>query len=127
MKTDIAGMGKQRVKGKNGFSLIEVLIALALLGIIGVAFLSGMNTVSGVTLNTDKRETAKNLAESQMEYVKSLGYAASYDPAPIPPEYDAFDVTIDAEYLQDSGIQKITVTITHQNKVVMNLEGYKVK
>jgi prepilin-type N-terminal cleavage/methylation domain-containing protein len=113
--------------GERGFSLIEVVVSLALLGIIGVGFLSILATVSKVTFTTDERQTASNLAETQMEYVKSQGYATSYEPAPIPPEYASYIVSIDASSLQDSNIQKITVTVRHQNKVPARLEGYKVR
>ncbi len=66
----------------KGFSLIEVIIALALLGIIGVAFLGGLFTASKATFIADERTTAESLARSQMEYVKDQDYitADAYDP-----------------------------------------------
>ena len=115
------------MKSEKGFSLIEVIISLALLGIIAVAFLSALSTASSVTLTTDERQTASNLAETQMEYVRSQGYAASYSPAPMPTEYNRYTVTIDVASLQDSNIQKITVTAGLPNKVPIKLEGYKVR
>ncbi len=114
------------MKDERGFTLIEVVVSLALVGIIGVGFLSALATVSRVTLTTDERQTTSNLAETQMEYVKSQGYAASYTPAPIPPEYSGYTVTIDA-VSTDSNIQKITVTASRQDRVAMKLEGYKVR
>jgi hypothetical protein len=44
-------------------------------------------------------------------------------------DYSKYSVTITAEPLQvpDDGIQKITVTIKYSDKVVIGLEGYKVK
>ena len=102
-------------------------MALALLGIIGVGFLSALSTVSRVTLTTDERQTASNLAETQMEYVKGQGYATSYTPAPIPAEYAGYTVSINAASLQDSNIQKITVTAGRQNKIPIKIEGYKVR
>lgn len=115
------------MKGEQGFALIEVLISVAVLSIIAVCFLSSLSTASMATLTTDERETAKNLAESQMEYVKGLGYATSYTSASIPPEYSTYNATIGVEPLQDGKIQKITVTITHQGIAVMHLENFKVK
>jgi len=114
-------------KGEKGFSLIEVLIALALAGIIAVGFLSSLATVSAVTITTDERETAWNLAKTQMEYVKDQAYATSYATAPIPDEYGGYTATIDVESLHDPSIQKITVTIERHGEEITTLEGYKVR
>ena len=71
-------------KNEKGFSLIEVVIALLLLGIIGVALLSGLATASMALVIADERATAESLARSQMEYVKSSGYDPYGGPAALP-------------------------------------------
>jgi len=127
----------------RGFSLIEVIIALAILGIIAVAFLSGLSTSLKAVLISDERSTAQALAQGQMEYVKSQ----DYDEITEPPQYsenpsltpDGYTVDISAERLypeggstdDDDGLQKITITIYHSEVVdedekVFTLEDYKV-
>ena len=120
-------------KNEKGFSLIEVVIALLLLGIIGVALLSGLATASIALVIADERATAESLARSQMEYVKSIDYvneATSYPAASIPQEHidTGYSATITALPLHnpDDGIQKITVTISHNGKEIITLEDYKV-
>ena len=118
------------MKSEKGFTLIEILVSLVLLSMIAVAFLSALATSSKAILIVDERSTAINLACRQMEYVKSENYAASYTPAPIPngKDYVGYSANITAEPLHDpdDGIQKITVKIEHNNKVVTTLEAYKV-
>jgi len=69
--TKIAGalLGRSR-----GFTLIEVLVALALVGIIAITFAGGLSTASQAALTGDIRATAESLARSQMEYVRSQVY-----------------------------------------------------
>ena len=63
------------MKSEKGFSLIEVMIAIALLGIIGTAFLGALATASKAMFVADERATAESLARSQMEYVKNQDYS----------------------------------------------------
>ena len=58
----------------RGFTLIEVLIALAILGIVAVAFLSALTTASTALILADERTTAESLTRTQLEYVKSQPY-----------------------------------------------------
>jgi type II secretory pathway pseudopilin PulG len=114
---------------EDGFLLIEALIALALIGILAVTFSSGFGTGSKALTMTDERETAKNLAESQMEYVYDLPFASSYSPAPIGSEYPNYsaDITTTNITSRDGSIQKITVIIKHHGEEVLRLEGDKTR
>ena len=124
------------MKSEKGFSLIEVLVSLAILGLIGVVFLSGLATSSKALSTTDELDTAKNLARSQMEYVKSLPYDYTndppvyvVDPSLTIPGYSIPPVVAQRLKLKDDGtdggLQQITVTVTHDEKV-FTLVGYKV-
>ena len=114
------------IKSEKGVSLIEVLLALVILGTIGVSFLGGLTGTSKGLIITDERDIAKTLAQSQMEYAMKQEYALSYSPAPIPDVHTNYSAVIDTISFRDSNIQKITVTIHHQSKEVTTLEGYKI-
>ncbi|MFQ6122707.1 MAG: prepilin-type N-terminal cleavage/methylation domain-containing protein [Dehalococcoidales bacterium] len=118
---------------EQGVTLVETMVAMAILGAIAVAFLSGLATTSKAASLADERATAESLAQSQMEWVKNASYsynATGYSPAPIPSgkDYINYSATIAAEPLHnpDDGIQKITVTVKHSDNEVIKLEGYKV-
>jgi len=115
------------MKKEKGFALIGVVIALALLGVVAVAFLSGLSGGSKALSIADERATANNLAETLIENVKNQPYATSYT-VPVPAEYtDAgYSAAVDVESLEDGNIQKIIVTIEHHDKVVTSLDNYKV-
>jgi type II secretory pathway pseudopilin PulG len=114
------------MRSERGSSLIETTAALALLCLIGAAFLGGLTTASKSRLISDEQASARILAESQMEHVKKQAYSFSYEPAPIPDAYPGYTALIEADPLRNGNIQRITITIRHQNKEVTMLEGYKV-
>ncbi len=129
----LARMLRRFASSESGVTLIETLVALALLGIIAVPILSGLATTSKAAFTTDERATAESLARSQMEWVKNAGYvynATEYSPAPIPggKDYINYSTVIIAEPLHnpDDGIQKIIITVKRSDKVVITLKGYKV-
>ena len=114
------------MKGETGISLIETIVALALLGIIGVTFLGGLATSTNARSAADKHVTARILAEFQIEDIRNQEYATSYDPIPIPTEYAGYTAQIATSNQRNGNIQKITITISHHNKDVYTLESYKV-
>jgi len=134
----------------RGFSLIEVVIAIALIGIIAVAIMGSLSYASTVLIITDRQATAESLARSQLEFVKNQYYIDYSDPDRDPadyaviPEYpEGYTIEIVAEpidpdtyepypyieedgaFYKDDGIQKITVTVSHDGKAIITLEGYK--
>jgi len=118
------------LKNQKGFSLVEVLIALALLGIIGAAFIGGLATASRSIYIADERATAENLARSQMEYVKEQPYlvGGAYDIIDLSAYPASYSVSVTSNPLAGvpGGIQEITVTVSHHGSVKITLVDYKV-
>ena len=140
------------IKGERGFSLIEVLVALALLGIIAAGFLMAINTAAKAVFVADERTTAESLARSQLEYVKTQEYITDEEgdgsiyieisltdyPGYTIESYDYTESLIediiavpwDSEYNQpsfpDNGLQRIKLVIKHHGEEILSLEGYKV-
>ena len=124
---------KSTESGESGFTFLETLIALALLGAISVTFLLGLATSSKAAFIGDQQATAESLAQNQMEWIKNIEYvydAPQYSEAPIPDssDYINFSAEILAEPLHspDDGIQRITVHIKRADKGITTLVSYKV-
>jgi len=114
-------------RNQPGFTLIETLVALALVSATALFFVNSLSTSSSLSASIDEDETAKNLAEYQMEYVKNQDYSTSYEPAPIPEAYGNYtaNITVSAVNVRDGNIQKVTVVIAHHGINVTSLQGYK--
>lgn len=116
----------QRVmKNQKGTSFIEVVIALALLGAISVAFLSALATTSNTRAFSNRHTAARILATSQMDSIRQQDYSFSYDPVPIPPEYEGYTTDIYIDNFYNGNIQKITVMVIHHDEEIAKLESYK--
>ena len=112
------------MKSEKGVMLIEAMVAMALLGIIGVALLSGTATTSTARITADERSAAKILAETVIEEIKKLDYDSSYD-VEVPPEFPGYAVDITVQSLMTNNLQSIMVAVEHRDKVVLTLETYK--
>ena len=144
------------LKRQNGFSTVEVLLAIGLLGVVAVAYLSALSTSSKALMLADEQATAESLSRAQLEYVKNQEYIdyletghAEYQlisiPAPYtevysisdpitvksldPYNYDAGTQQYDELYSgeEDKGLQEITVQVYHQSKLVLETSAYKMK
>jgi prepilin-type N-terminal cleavage/methylation domain-containing protein len=109
------------MKRQKGFSLLEVMIALAIIGAVAAGFLSAMSGASRGAIKIDQIDTARALAEGQMEFVKNHVFASSYSPDPTMYDsannrfinYPGYSATINAVTAaeRNASVQKITVTI----------------
>jgi prepilin-type N-terminal cleavage/methylation domain-containing protein len=132
------------IKDEKGFNLMEVALAMALMGVLAAAFLTALSTGSRAIFIADERATAESLARTQMEYVRQQNYDANLDHDP--PQYDIisdipdnFEISVSAERLDyksdgtdnDDGIQSITVVVGHvvegETKEIYTLEGYRAR
>jgi prepilin-type N-terminal cleavage/methylation domain-containing protein len=120
---------KNSLKVERGFTLIEILLSLALLGILAIVFLATFSSGSKVLILTDEQETAKNVAESQMEYVQKQPFATDYSPVPVGVDYPGYSANITTANItsRDGNIQRITVIILRHGEEITRLDGFKTR
>jgi len=133
------------MKRQKGFALIEILVALALMGITAVGLLSGLATTFRAGTISQERVVAESLAKSQWEYIRAQDYipTADYDPndpekryqlIAIPDELVVKDYTVEigtpATIIgPDDGefeLQSITVVINCDSKQLLTISDYRV-
>jgi len=110
-------------KNRKGVALLEVLIAGVILAIVLVGFMQGLNvTLLGTHLDS-KINSVQHIAQSQMEYIKSLAYDDTepfvYGNISHDEEYH-IEVTVNDSYRNVTGKQLITVTVSYESE---NLES----
>lgn len=123
-------MKKRRkvTSSQRGASLVEVLVSVAIAGVVIVVFLSALSTSSGAVRTSGEKVTAVGLARSQLEHTKSSFYRylpASYDAITAPAGYS---ISVAASAVPGAGedIQTITVTVYHHGRDLLSVEDFKV-
>ncbi len=131
---------------QKGIGLIETLIGLALLGIIGVAFLNGLTTTSRAVMISQEKVAAESLAKSQVEHIKSQNYipVAQYDPNDPAKRYEVIDipanlaatgyaveVSVAPDPVEPAGragfeLQRITIKVKLYESVKLTITFYRV-
>jgi type II secretory pathway pseudopilin PulG len=115
-----------------GVTFIETIVALAILGLVAVVFLSGLATSSKATIIANERATAESLVRSEVEYVKNYTYqydTSDYpvDPAlSIPVGWTLPLPVVELVHATDDGLQKVTVTAEHDGEAILSVAVYKV-
>lgn len=132
---------------ERGTSLVEVLVAVAIMAIVLSAFLAALSTGVITVGVVHERVTAENLARAQLECIQKHPYISGALPISYTnvctvttstlPSYLA-DITgisywytatssFSSDPAHDSGMQWITVTISHNGEQVLTIGDYKVR
>ena len=121
--------GKLRVlQDERGLSLVESLIAVAIVGTTAVVFVVALSTGSIAVRENNQEVVAQSLARTQLEYTKGYPYdpiPASYPTVNATAGY-AISVNVTATPDTDTDIQKITVTISREGEDILTVVDYKV-
>ena len=105
--------------GQRGVALLEILVGLAILGVIGVAFISGMTDTFKAMGISQEKVAAESLAKSQIEYLKVQDYILVDDYNPVYPATSYELITVPS----DLAAAGYSVNITVPEVVVSELEG----
>ncbi|MFC2044349.1 hypothetical protein ACFLT8_04050 [Chloroflexota bacterium] len=112
------------VHSESRQTFIETVVALAIIGVIAVTFLSGLTTTSKAAFIADEQATAGSLAQSQMEWVNNASHNDTgyylLRPIPADSDYTNYSATITTQPVtSDNRVQKIIINVLHADDVIM--------
>ena len=120
-------------RDQKGIGIVETLVALAILGVISVGFLSAIATSYTAVRLSDRRTTAESVARTMIERVRvapyplATGVVGGLD-AGLPSGFTAeVSVANSTEWVgtPPSPVQLVTVVVKHQDRTILTTETYK--
>jgi len=120
------------MRSQKGISFIETAVALAILGIVAVAFLGGLGTSFKAMSINDEQATAQSLIISEIEYVKGCTYQYSTSEYPVDPAlnipvgWTVPPPIVELVHDTDDGIQRVTAKAIYNGNEILSLSVHKV-
>ncbi len=107
----------------------NILMALAIIAIIAVAFVSALASAAKATSIDKERTMAESLARSELEYIKNSTYSSSYDvdsSITMPSGWTIDPPVVSSVPARGSGIQQVVVSVIRNGREIISLTDYKV-
>ncbi len=125
-------------QGQAGFSLLEALVAVGILGLIGTGILAAIDTNYRSVAILDQKTTGMNLAITHIEFIREAEFAQDYSSAVasivLPSQYERnihLEYSVDGdnwtEAYSGQTLQRIIVSISQGGKPIYSMCTYKWK
>ena len=117
-----------RIGNESGISLVESLVAIAILGGGVLTMILAMSGGALAVNENDQEVVAQSLARTELEYIKNYTYdsgATTYPAVSTPAGY-GISVGVSVVPGGNANIQKVTANITRNGEVIMTVVDYKV-
>ena len=116
------------LQDEEGMTLVELLIAVAIVGTALVAFTVALSTGSLAVRESDREVAVQSLARTQMEYIKGYPYDSFATTYPTVNTTDNYSISVAVASIPatDANIQKVTANISQHGQVLLTIEDYKV-
>jgi hypothetical protein len=118
---------KKAGRDQSGIGLAEALVAIAILGVSAVCFVSSLSAGAISTSTLQESMIAQRLLTSEMETLNSLQYditGLSYPVISLPADYN-LTLSVNSNIFSNTDLQKITAVVWHNGVQVAQLENYK--
>lgn len=109
----------ERFRFDKGFTLVEIIVAIAVVGIVGVAFAGFFINSARMISAVDEREKAIMIAQTEMEELKAVGYE-NIDSSDYPKEHGGYKIKL--QLAPDTPPQLYIITIRVEWDDNKNLE-----
>jgi Tfp pilus assembly protein PilV len=118
---------RKNLRSQRGISLVETLVAVAILGTAVVGFTAALSTGAISTSVHGQEVTAQRLAQNQVESIKNQVFNASgtYTTVTVPSGY-TISLAKTAVPGANTDIQKITITVLRNGVSAFTVAAYKV-
>lgn len=120
---------------QGGLTLVEVIVAMAILGFVGVGFMTALGTGFRSQGIKEEQVIGHNLVRAALEEIRSQDYLNSASPSPytlttpLPNGYSIAVVTEDFCWPEpctpDGNLQKNTATVFRDGDIVVSIEDLK--
>jgi prepilin-type N-terminal cleavage/methylation domain-containing protein len=126
----LARASHRLVAGQGGFSMVEIIISIAILSTTSVALVGAMSTGYLGYRTAERDMTALRLAMHQLEHVKCCEdfrpTGSDYPPFPgFPPEYEIVTQSSPILDREPLTLQRVTVTVSYEGTTMITISDYK--
>ena len=132
--TCLSRMIRHFISGHQGFSLIEMVISLALISVLGVTLMQGLSAVARGQGVHDERVGSMIAGRTHLESIKQATYDLTVTSTPgpgyssLPAQRTVGDIIFDMEIIAqeiETGAQLVTVVVSNGGNEINRLQAYK--